>query len=353
MANTQSRRKLIGGLAVLAVALLAVIVMLIRAERKNIDEKERYYRLKWLANVGFVGDLYADTYGLFLNEGLRVTVRPGGPDLDAIRELQTEQAQFGVASADQVIRAIEKNADVVVIAQVYRKNPVRWIFRSDKLKIASPRDLVGKRVGVTVGDNDETIMKALLKKHGIDAATLSLVDVHFSYLPFTKKEVDLFPVYMNTQGIELKRQLARDKEEVGFFDPDAAGITFVANSVITTTRFLKSDRPKVQRFLRAVLRGWAEALDAKHEGRAIDAMLRYESAVAGESKDELVQRLREQIAVTRELVLPPQGTTLGQIDVEAWKRTAQILLDQGIITTPVSVSEHLDTKLLEELANGG
>ena len=57
------------------------------------------YRLKWLFNTSVVGDLYADVHGAFDRRGIKVTIKEGGPERDAIKELELGYAQFGVASA--------------------------------------------------------------------------------------------------------------------------------------------------------------------------------------------------------------------------------------------------------------
>ncbi len=96
------------------------------------------YRLKWLFNTSVVGDLYADVHGAFARHGLKVMVKEGGPERDAIKELELGYAQFGVASADQVIRAAAKGSPIVVIAQLFQVNPLQWVYRTDKLTIVSP-----------------------------------------------------------------------------------------------------------------------------------------------------------------------------------------------------------------------
>ena len=118
----------------LAVVVVAVVIYLVtRPSKEAGSDKQIAYRLKWLANTGFAGDLVADTYGYFREEGLDVTVRPGGPEKDPIREVITGDAKFGVASADQVIRAIEQGAQIKVVAQIYQHDPVAWIYRSSNL----------------------------------------------------------------------------------------------------------------------------------------------------------------------------------------------------------------------------
>ena len=232
---------------------LALMLMPIIFENQNSprsDFTELEYRLKWLANPGFIGDIYADAYGLYRAEGLNVTVEPGGPNRDPIAALETGQAQFGVASADQVLNALYKGSDLVVLAQIYRKNPVQWIYRTNDHTIDRASDLSGKRVGITHGDNDQTIMEALLKKNALEK--VDLIGVRFDYTPFLLKTVDLFPVYVNTQGVDLSWELEKNDEEVGSFDPGGPeGINFVANSLITTSKIANSDRELAQKYVPA------------------------------------------------------------------------------------------------------
>ena len=58
------------------------------SDRVMAEEKINY-RLKWLFNASVVGDIIADANGLFAQAGLNVTVKEGGPERDAIRELES------------------------------------------------------------------------------------------------------------------------------------------------------------------------------------------------------------------------------------------------------------------------
>jgi len=204
--------------------------------------EEMTYRLKWLFNISVVGDLYTDVHGIFADQGLRVTIREGSPERDAIKELELGHAQFGVASADQVIRAVSKGAPVVVIAQLFQANPLQWIYRPEKTRIEIPEDLKGKTIGITYGGNDETIMRALLSKYKIMNNEVGFFSVRYDYTPFYEGEVDLWPIYRNAEGVVIGEKLRKAGEQVNFFNPDAFGIRFVANSVITTEHIWK-ERP--------------------------------------------------------------------------------------------------------------
>jgi len=288
------------------------------------------YRLKWLFNASVAGDLYAEVHGIFADHGLDVTIKEGGPERDAIKELELGHAQFGVASADQVIRAASKGAPIVVIAQLFQANPLQWIYRPAKTAIHTVYDLKGKTVGVTYGGNDETIMKALVTKYGIKKNDIKYFSVRYDYTPFYRGEVDLWPVYQNAEGIIIGDKLRQGAEAAGFFNPDAWGVRFVANSVVTTERLLRAQPETVGKFVRALLEGWRKALDPANEKTAVETIRQFD-------KDTPVHIISRQLAATRTLVKPSPDTEVGGIDVAAWAQTERIMVAQKLIPGPVFV----------------
>jgi len=292
------------------------------------------YRLKWHFNASVVGDLYADVHDKFLNAGLDVTVKAGGVGLNAIRELELNDAQFGVASADQVIRAREKGSPVVVIAQLFQINPLQWIYRSDGLSIKSLQDLKGKTLGVTFGGNDESIMITLLAKGGISEKEVRLYSVRRDFTPFYQRKVDIWPVYRNTQGIMIAGKLTAAGEEVDFFVPGEFGVKFVANSVITSERMIKEHPGTVKKFITALLEGWEQSLDPANEQKTMKTLAQFEN-------DKPLDILKKQLNATRKLVKPSSDLKIGSIDVEAWKQTEAIMLKQKLIKKPVFVEKVL------------
>ena len=221
------------------------------------------YRLKWLFNTSVAGDIIADTGGFFKKAGLDVSVNEGGAGKNAIRELELGYADFGVASADQVIRALEKGADVIVLAQLFQVNPMQWIYRADQPEIKGLSDLKGRHIGVTFGGNDETIMTTLLAKAGLALRDVRISSVRFDFTPFLKKEVDVWPVYRNSQGVILKDRLGAEGEGVRFFNPADYGVNFVANSIVTSGTMIKKNPDTVKTFMNALLSAWEFAMDPR------------------------------------------------------------------------------------------
>ena len=320
------------GLTMICMILTLMLTGCAPEAEKPLEEVS--YRLKWLYNISVVGDLYALDSGLFAEHGLTVNVKPGGPEKDAIKELELGHAQFGVASADQVIRAVSKGSPIVVIAQLFQINPLHWIYRPDKTPLKTPQDLKGKIIGITHGGNDETIMRALLLKHGISESAVTLFSVRYDYTPFYQGKVDLWPLYRNAQAPIIGAKLQKAGERFDLIDPSKMGIRFVANSVVTTRKMLEEKRDTVQRFTRALLQGWREALDPVNREKAVALILKYNK----ETPEEIV---RQQLPATRILMMPSADFEFGTIDTAAWQQTEEIMLAQKLIPVRVYVEKLL------------
>jgi NitT/TauT family transport system substrate-binding protein len=291
-------------------------------------------RLKWLYNTSVAGEIWAQESGIFKAHGLTVKLREGGPEQDAIKDLELGRAHFGVASADQVIRAAAKGVQVVVLAQIFQVNPLQWIYAKDKLNIVSPQDLKGLSVGVTYGGNDEAIFSALLRMYKISPDDLELYAVHYDFNPFWKGEVELWPVYRNTQGIILQEKMAQTGKQAGFFNPNTFGIQLVANSLITSKKVYSEQPQMVKVFTEAVLEGWRDAMDSELEFKVAETIHRLDP----ETPVPVIQR---QLAETRALVIPRSPGAIGTIDSRAWEQTAEILTTQGLISQEVNINSLL------------
>jgi len=316
-----------------ALVVSSLIFLFACGQKEKVEEVN--YRLKWLYNVSTVGDLYADAQGYFARNGLKVNVKPGGPERDALKELELGHAQFGVASADQVFRAVAKGAPIVVLAQLFQVNPLHWIYRPDQTPFSGPADWKGKAIGVTFGGNDETIMRALLARYRIAENEVTLFSVRYDYTPFYEGRVAFWPLYLNAQAVIIGDKLARAGETFDFFSPDRLGVKFVANSVVTTREMLEKHPDTVKRFLAALRRGWQDALDPQNEEQAVQVLLQMD-------RETPAAVVRRQLTATRSLMLPAPGAAFGQIDRGAWKQTAEIMAAQQLIPAQLDVESVLN-----------
>lgn len=313
---------------------LVVIMGLVFFASAHAGNVTLNYRLKWLFNTSVAGDIFAVDQEYFKAAGLAVDVKEGSPEKNAIKELELGYADFGVASADQVIRALDKGADVVVLAQLFQVNPMQWIYRADRPEIKQLSDLKGRHIGITFGGNDETIMKTLLRSGGLDRRDVMLSGVRFDFAPFLKKKVDVWPVYRNSQGVILQDQLSREGEAVYFFNPSDFGVDFVANSIVTSGKMINAHPERVKNFMTALLAAWEAAMDPANEAAVLAAVKKRDTG----TRDDIRQK---QLTATRELIKPDREVNIGRIDIPAWKQTETIMLNEQQIKAPVNIESRL------------
>jgi len=314
--------------------LLTVLVLLLTVPGAHADDIKLDYRLKWLFNTSVAGDIFAAEQGYFKEAGLDVNVKEGSPEKNAIKELELGYADFGVASADQVIRALDKGADVVVLAQIFQVNPMQWIYRADRGKIKLPGDLRGRNIGVTYGGNDETILNTLLARAGLGARDVKISGVRFDFAPFLKRQVEIWPVYRNSQGVILEDQLGREGEAVYFLNPADFGVDFVANSIVTSGRMLKKNPYLVKAFLTALLKAWEAAMDPANEALVLETVKKKDKATQDDIR-------KKQLSATRQLIKPLKDLPIGRINIEAWKQTEEIMLARKQIRKAVFIETRL------------
>jgi len=88
----------------------------------------------------------------------------------------------------------------------------------------------------------------------------------------------------------------------------------------------------VEKFTRALLLGWEEALEPDNEEQVLKTLRQFD-------KDTPSDIMRKQLVITRGLIKPFKDTRIGMIDLEAWQQTEKIMLEQKQIPGPVAVEK--------------
>jgi len=313
----------------LLVATLAVSVCICGCGKRSPAEGRKItLQLKWVYNAGFAGDLVAKEKGFWKEQGLDVEVRPGGVGVAPVKVVAVGDAQFGVATGDQLLLAAEEGVPVVAIALAYRDNPLSWITRSDS-GMNSARDFKGKKIGLSFID-DEPLFNAMMAHVGLDPKKdFQIVPVKFDTSPFLRGEVDAFPVYRNTQAIEIAAELNKQGVGAQVIGPADEGIVSYSNLYFVTRGFEKKHPDTVRAFVAGVLKGWAYA--QAHPDEAAEIVARYDK----ETKPDIIKM---QVRATNKLVQPSPADHIGEMTADGWASTEQILLQAKQLKKQLDVS---------------
>ena len=281
-------------------------------------------RLKWYNQAQFAGFYVAQEKGFYKSAGLDVNIQPGGPDFPAIQMIAGGNEQFGVTGADQILIARSKGVPVVALAVIYRRNPF-VLFSLAKSGIKSPKDWVGKRVGVKIGGNEELIYRAVLAKAGIDKSQLTEIPVMFDMRPFLAGKIDVWPGYLINEVLTAKEK----GFAVNIVYPTDYGINLYADTLFTTEQMLKDKPGVVRRFVAATLKGWNAAIANPAEAARIT--VKY--------GDKLTYAHELAMMKASVPLLKPDSRPFGYMDAAGWSSAQKLLLKAGFQKQPIDISK--------------
>ena len=110
-------------------------------------------QLKWVTQAQFAGYYVALDKGFYEEEGLNVTIKPGGPDIAPTQVLAGGGADVTVEWMPAALSAREKGLGMVNIAQPFKSSGMMLTCRKDA-GIASTADFKGKTLGVWFFGNE-------------------------------------------------------------------------------------------------------------------------------------------------------------------------------------------------------
>src|ERR1019366_3465824 len=132
-------------------ALIATTALLAAGAAQAADKVT--LQLKWVTQAQFAGYYVAKDKGLYKEEGLDVTIKPGGPDVAPEQVLAGGGADVVVDWMPAALAAREKGAAMVNIAQPFKHSGLELTCRADT-GIKTPADLKGRTLGVWFYGNE-------------------------------------------------------------------------------------------------------------------------------------------------------------------------------------------------------
>jgi NitT/TauT family transport system substrate-binding protein len=271
-------------------------------------------QLQWVPQAQFAGYYVALDKGWYLDEGIDLTIKPGGPDITPIDIVAAGESDFGTGLLADLCIAIQKGKPVISIGQIQQKNGLLLIAKESS-GIEQPEDFVGKRVGVWLG-SWEAQFDALMANEGIALQDVEVVSQGFSMDPFIKGDMDVASAMIyNEYHTVLESGL--EAEDLNVIDYADYGLGFPGDVLFTSRQLAKQHPDLCIRMLRASLRGWQYAID--HPEEAVDIVLKYDKSGAQTRSHQL--SMMDEIS---KLVRVP-GRDIGYTDRTTVKQTIYIL----------------------------
>lgn len=259
-----SRTRIATAVAAAALTGLALSACASGSTGDTTDDAEGFgdltLQLSWIKNEEFAGEYIADSEGYFDEAGFgEVTLVPGPST--GVAELLSGSADIALSDSVAVGSAIaSEGAPVKIIGATFQANPFTVLSLADGGNIATPEDLIGKRIGVQ--DSNLALFNALLAANDIDPSELTIVPVQYDPAPLTNGEVDGFVAYITNEAITVE-MAGMATTNLPFADN---GLPFVAETVTVTDEKIANDRELLKAFLVAEIKGWTEAIADPQKG---------------------------------------------------------------------------------------
>lgn len=231
----------------------------------------------WIKNEEFAGEYYAYDEGFYDEAGFGTVTGIAGPDT-GVAKLLSGTVQFALSDAASVGAAVaEQDAPLKIIGTTFQKNPFTVLSLQSGGNIKTPKDLIGKKIGVQ--DSNASVFAALLKANDIDASQVTIVPVDFDPTPLINGEVDGFMAYLTNEAITVEME-GYPVTNLAYADN---GLPYVAEAFATTDQYLAEHRDLVKAFLTAEIKGWTKTFTEPLDDTVAKVVDHYnQSAAAGD-----------------------------------------------------------------------
>lgn len=225
-------------------------------------ETDMPFALDWKFEGPAAPYFHALDAGYFAAEGLNVSIAEGAGSLDAIPKVATGAFPVGFADINSLMRFLDQNpgAPVTAVMMVYDKPPFAVIGRKS-LGVSAPGDLEGTVLGAPPPDGAWAQFPIFAAENGINIDNITVEPVGFPTREPMLAEGNVASVtgFSFSSTLNLMR-LGVPADDISVMLMADYGVDLYGNAIIVNTEFAAANPELVTGFLRAVGKGWKDAI---------------------------------------------------------------------------------------------
>lgn len=206
--------------------------------------------------------------GYFAAEGLDLTIIPATHGKAAMELLRQGKADLAAMADVVFLLALSKGESLGLAANVLSTTGNDAVVARRDRGIAAPRDLPGKKIGVSFGTSGEYFLWAFLIRHQLAPESVTLVDLPPGQLvaALAAGRIDAMAIWA---PILFDAQSALGENAVSFSEANIYTLNF---SVVGQRDFLQAHPQAIEKLLRALLK--AEQFNQEHPEAALAVVAR-------------------------------------------------------------------------------
>lgn len=290
------------------------------------------FQADWYPQPEHGGFYDALAKGYYEQEGLDVTILPGGPYVATDALVASGKIQFSMNASDYVLEAIANSDEpIVAVGATMQTDPQGIMLHADS-PIHTWSDLNGHALAVRPGS---TWWEFLVQRFHLDH--VKVVPLTYSVANFVKD-----PNYIQQAFLTSEPYFATKADRpIRFLLNSDAG--YKPYRVFFTSRAYAQQHPDiVAKFTRASLRGWR---DYMQDPRAANALIeKLNPAMSRDWANYSYNALKKGNFITGD---DPSGAQVGQFDPARWNTMYQQLLALHVLNKPIDPSTAYTTQFLK------
>lgn len=229
---------------------LAVVLSVLLMSGAARAQDKVTFGLDWKAEAEYGGYYQALATGLYAKNGLDVTIRQGGPQVNHTQLLLAGRLDFNIASNSFLaLNFVKENIPFRAVAAMFQKDPAVLIAHpgvgNDNFAA-----LKGKPIMIS-GDTRVGWWNFLKAKFGYSDSQIR--PYTFNLGPFLANKNAIQQGYLGSEPFSIKEQAHIDPVVMLVAD---AGFKGYASLIATSDKMIKERPDLVQRFLDASIQGW-------------------------------------------------------------------------------------------------
>lgn len=309
--------------AALLLLSLAVLAPGTWAADSPVNDKKLTVMLDWFVNPDHAALIVAQEKGFFAAQNLEVDLQTPADPNDPPKLVAAGKVDLAITYQPQLHIHVNAGLPIKRVGTLVA-TPLNSLVVLKGGPVKTLADLKGRKIGYSVGGFEEALLKAMLAKADLKPEDVTLVNVNFSLAPsLLSKQVDA--VIGAFRNFELN-QLDLAKKPGQAFYPEEEGVLPYDELVLVANRDQLND-PRLGRFVIALEQATLYLLN--HPDEAWKAFV----AKHKDLDDELNRRAWRD-------TLPRLARRPAALDEARYKRFAQFLVKQGVITVALPVSNY-------------
>lgn len=278
-------------------------------------------QLKWVTQAQFAGYYVALDKGFYEEEGLNVTIKPGGPDVAPVQVLMGGGADVMVDWMPSALAAREQGAPVVNIAQPFKSSGMMLTCLKET-GITSPADFKGKTLGVWFFGNEYPFLSwmgtlGIPTTGGADG--VEVLKQGFNVDPLLQKQAACISTMTYNEYWQVIDAGISEADLVTFKYEDQGVATLEDGLYVLEERLADpAFEEKMVKFVRASMKGWKYAEENPDEA----AMIVLDNDETGAQTEAHQKRMMSEVAKLT-------AGSNGALDVADYERTVATLLAGG------------------------